>query len=652
MAAATLLGGGGAVVDDPEDVSTWPGELAELVALRSQGALRLAEDDEVRRHLVATRDLAAHEPVLTESAILCGSDDAPSLRIACRPEDAEGMMEAWERPEGGGSNPLAHFDLFCRYTLEKARAKKAAGRPSDAAARLDRVARWFCRPEEGDDIDRQCQAEKLKMLLGALRPELRRMVSLEELQRFDDVLTRNAEEFTGAPSILLTSGESGRPPAFGRRRFQGIFPCKDLIQHSCEPNCMTVAGPAGSGLKMHIVPLRPIKAGEQLTWNYLPYWKQLWPTQLRRQALREGWHFHCRCRRCSGGDSAPELTMQFRCPGCDKGELCPATPCAVEEPAGAGHVASLRSVSEMVCRSCELRIHRDIPEGSPHAGYVERCVAQEAVGFSLPWRGVRGRDFGAVDPGMLDLMAEHHWVHADHASHELENGPAILAEDLDGARPQGTPRTELVRKALDVFAEAAERVASALVRFLGHSRSVALPELQLTRAICTGSPADWDACLQVHITAFRDLPAVESTMAAARCLAESRRSFFEHELARQPQAAAELFRHQPFLEQEEVLVRQWVPAALPDNARDPSADLETWSLRRMWLCPDVGWTPPDEEGEEEKEEEGAEEEEPGASASVGATARERVGQGPTRRRLSAKTTPAKRRRLSAKTSPT
>lgn len=79
----------------------------------------------------------------------------------------------------------------------------------------------------------------------ALRPELRAATSLEDLKRFDDVLMRNAEEFTGAPTVLGSyRARDGRPPCFGRRRYQGIFPCKDLIQHSCEPNCMTVAGMA------------------------------------------------------------------------------------------------------------------------------------------------------------------------------------------------------------------------------------------------------------------------------------------------------------------------------------------------------------------------------------------------------------------------
>merc|ERR1711871_538966 len=96
---------------------------------------------------------------------------------------------------------------------------------------------------------------------------------------------------------------------------------------------------------MYIVPLRQIKKGERLTWNYLPYWKWLWPTHLRRQALKEGWDFLCRCPRCEPpelSDSKLEVAvdrrekvMSYRCPACGQGDLCPASPCI---PAAIGDV--------------------------------------------------------------------------------------------------------------------------------------------------------------------------------------------------------------------------------------------------------------------------------------------------------------------------
>lgn len=146
--------------------------------------------------------------------------------------------------------------------------------------------------------------------------------------------------------------------------------------HQQEPSSKE---PASLRLSMQIVPLRTIAAGEQLSWCYLPYWKQLWPTQLRRRALQESWHFHCRCPRCAG--DAPERVMAFRCPACSCGELCPAAPCAGDD----GHVSALASVAALVCGGCGLKLERG---GGSHAGYLERCLAQEGAVFALPWREV------------------------------------------------------------------------------------------------------------------------------------------------------------------------------------------------------------------------------------------------------------------------
>ena len=446
----------------------WP-DLAEHVRLCSEGRLALAENDELGRYLVATEDLPPGRPVLTERALLAGNDAAPSLRLAANPRDAAGMAMAWERPEAGGSNPMAHFDIFSAFALHAAGEAPEIS-PERQKELLGRVQRWFCRPGTDDKVDREAQSEKLEMLHGALRPGVRARVSLDELRRFDDALTRNAEEFTGAPAILGAEG-AGRTPFLGRRRFQGIFPCKDLIQHSCDPNVLSVAGPeegeAGAMLRMviQLVPLRAIAKGEQLSWCYLPYWKQLWPTQLRRHVLQECWHFVCRCPRCAG--PAQERVMAFKCPACGRGELCPQAPCAAPD-VDAGHGGALAAVQALACGACSLKLARGDPHG-PHAGYAERCLSLEAAAFRAPWRGVLGRDLEAAGP--LDLLASTHWLLSDHASHELENAPAILdarAMAGDGA-DIGAVEEFLRRQAAN-----AELVAQALVRLIGHERSVGI----------------------------------------------------------------------------------------------------------------------------------------------------------------------------------
>merc|ERR1712196_167534 len=154
------------------------------------------------------------------------------------------------------------------------------------------------------------------MIRGALKPQYKKAFSVDSLRPFDDILQKNLEEFSGPPCVRQSAIE-GAPAYLAKGRYQGLFACKDLIQHSCFPNCMTHAPPpviedGKMRLVQQIVPLRRISKGERLTWSYLPYWKLLWPTQCRRQVLSESWHFMCCCQRCTG--PVREVTMAFICP--------------------------------------------------------------------------------------------------------------------------------------------------------------------------------------------------------------------------------------------------------------------------------------------------------------------------------------------------
>lgn len=301
--------------------------------------------------------------------------------------------------------------------------------------------------------------------------------------------------------------------------------------------------------------------------------------------------------------------MAFVCPGCGRGELCPASPC--EDAPGVGHEASLKAVQEMVCRHCGLGLSRD---DLAHPGYLGRCLEQEAAALAAPWRRGLGRDLEPLD---LSLLAEHHWIRVDQASHELENAPAILAQaGLAGGTGTGGGTAPL-RAAVARTAEAAAAVLAAVIRGLGHDRAPVLTELRLVRALCAGSADDWKSCVEGLHAAAGELPALASLRAAVQRLAASPRSFVDDELARNAAvaaaaaaavageapagiAAAELW------ESESRLVLRWAPDAVADAgaaAAWPVPDcLEAWSLRRMWLCPDLGWDPlpGGEEGEEEE----------------------------------------------------
>lgn len=606
--------------------------------------------------MVATRPLPAGLPVLTEPAIFCGSDDAQAIRRACQPDDVQGMLEAWERPREGGSNPLAHFDLFCQYALAREEAEADVG--GVAAAMVRRAKEWFCVPEDGE-VDLAEQRQKVEMVHGAFRPELRRLVSVAELTHLDGVARRNAEELAGAPALQLpAAGSSGRPPCLAPRRFQGIFACKDLIQHSCAANCATVAGPPSDGvdggcagplpacgtarLVQHIVPLRALEAGERLSWNYLPYWKQLWPTDQRRMALSESWNFHCRCARCEG--PRPEASMAFKCPACGADELCPAGPCTVPGGAAgdAGHAEALGAVRAMVCLQCGVRLPVESSSDrqaapcsaaqggcSAHAGYVERCMAQEAAGFALPWMGALGRDLqGARGRGELSLLAPSHWLLADQASHDLENvQDALELHDLSCAA-RGAGAELALTRCMNDLARGAGVVSAALQRLHGPVICTALPELALYGAVFGDREDRWDACRASYHTVLGGFAAGRATAETVGALCDSLPLFISRELARLERMRARLPGDagaqdvpgaEALLRAESDRVVSWLGRGCTTECQGCTV----WATRRLWSCPDFGWQAP-EEGEEE-ETGGGEEEESAAESAEESEAPENAG---------------------------
>jgi len=608
-----------------------PMEVKALVIERSQARVSVGVDEVVGRYLVATEDLAVTEPVLTEDALLAGTDEARSLRAVVEQGAAEAMLEAWWRPEDGGSNLLAHMDLFCGYVLTRATAlghnctigSEIAKAASETLRRLDR---WFCVPDERQ-VDRDAQMDKLKMIHGALKSRFRNCVSLDNLRHLDNVLNQNAEDFTGAIAVMR-GDDDARPACLGRRRFQGIFPCKDLIQHSCEPNCITVAGPdvphpvplAASGgvfhegrmerFVMQVLPLRPIAKGERLTWNYLPYWKLVWPTQLRRQALHEGWGFVCECPRCSG--ARREVVMAFRCPACGQGDLCPDRACVSSEGCadreasgcchGHGHALAMMEVSVLQC-GCGHRLARGNSE-STDDGYFERCLAQETQIFNLPWQGVIGREPHQNGLGSTDLLAETHWLFADHASHLLENAAKIASH-----RSLDIEDSDLVAvcETLQQLARAADIVVAVVTRLLASDRFVDLPGLLLWKALCTGAERDFEECRNAHRQVFDRCRGARAIVAAAERLCLSSAAFVAEGLQMSPGTAERLLLRIPLgrearvpvvaeafpaLAGEVTLVRTWVGRinSQTDERQDVGEDIvipstSVWILRRMWLCP-------------------------------------------------------------------
>jgi hypothetical protein len=91
---------------------------------------------------------------------------------------------------------------------------------------------------------------------------------------------------------------------------KGLYILPSFLNHSCEPNCAYVH----DGLKMSIRSIRDIEPGTQL---YITYTELTDPLEKRRESLKDGYHFTCKCQRCTSVGLDP-LLMSVLCTKCRK----------------------------------------------------------------------------------------------------------------------------------------------------------------------------------------------------------------------------------------------------------------------------------------------------------------------------------------------
>ena len=75
---------------------------------------------------------------------------------------------------------------------------------------------------------------------------------------------------------------------------RAIFPMTSMLSHSCHPNVEQTIGEPGGGLRLDMVTVRPVAAGEQI---YISYAELLAPTLIRQHTLPTNKLFLCQCER-------------------------------------------------------------------------------------------------------------------------------------------------------------------------------------------------------------------------------------------------------------------------------------------------------------------------------------------------------------------
>ncbi|KAJ1138364.1 hypothetical protein NDU88_004751 [Pleurodeles waltl] len=80
----------------------------------------------------------------------------------------------------------------------------------------------------------------------------------------------------------------------------GLYPSMSLVNHSCDPNCVTLF----MGRHVHLRAIKNIKAGDELT---IQYTETMRPTEERQRELMRIYCFECDCHRCQTRDKDDKM---------------------------------------------------------------------------------------------------------------------------------------------------------------------------------------------------------------------------------------------------------------------------------------------------------------------------------------------------------
>ena len=102
---------------------------------------------------------------------------------------------------------------------------------------------------------------------------------------------------------------------------QGLFPTTSIINHSCRANTMCFATDSWEMACRAVV---DIKAGEEITTNYLNYQYHLYGLSYRAEELQTYWHFTCACSRCEDRSELGTYVDSVECGECGQPRLTPS----------------------------------------------------------------------------------------------------------------------------------------------------------------------------------------------------------------------------------------------------------------------------------------------------------------------------------------
>ncbi|KAG8232516.1 hypothetical protein J437_LFUL012672 [Ladona fulva] len=283
----------------------------------------ISRSDVLGRFLEASRDIRAGQLVLRESPCAVGPQPgAPFTCIGCLRRIAAPfckcpMCSVAPFCSVQCTNGQMHSDRECGALRRRIRGRACVTLQPQTVLPLRCFLLQWTLPDkwkalmelEGHEEERQgtavwqsVDAGVVAVLLGMgiITPEDR-----DTLQRICSILDVNSFE---------VRGPEGEP-------LRAIYPTAALLAHDCTPSAFLGHEPEDMSLVIRAA--IDLKKGDLITHNYAG---TLLPSIERRDNLRKGKYFECRCRRCADPFELGTNLGSLRCCGCGVGPVVPKDP--------------------------------------------------------------------------------------------------------------------------------------------------------------------------------------------------------------------------------------------------------------------------------------------------------------------------------------
>uniref|UniRef100_V5G4W8 Protein msta, isoform B n=1 Tax=Anoplophora glabripennis TaxID=217634 RepID=V5G4W8_ANOGL len=327
----------------------------------------IAEDAEIGKCLVATRDIRPGDIILAELPVVYGPrphmvEEGPvpcpgccRLIIGEQSARCEGCDFPICNPECPGLNDMDKHGHECKILgLRDVRAINGlhefyrqdallalrclllqSRHPKKFAQLMEMESHMGFRGEDTEvykDVDSRVVSylndnffAPLNILEGKSGKKVLQDISRETIHKICGIIDVNALEINQDAEV------------------SALYPTAYLLEHSCVPNSMHIFENEPSGYKITVKAAVPIQSGEHITTMYTHC---LWGTQARREHLKETKYFSCKCKRCCDPTELGSYLSALRCIGTD------------EEPCGGTQlpIDPLDDKTEWACDKCDVKL--------------------------------------------------------------------------------------------------------------------------------------------------------------------------------------------------------------------------------------------------------------------------------------------------------